>query len=403
MSTPNPSPASPAATSSLAPTPDAGEPARPQRGLRWAYGVAGTQTSRARDQEMGPVFTVLGLMQGLGWLSLVAYAGGTAGDPGGFLQRTGVYSAVALAASTAGAVAGFIFGIPRSLQGDAPAADGVMRGAVATPRDNTNLEQISDWLTKILVGVGLTQIGHLGGALATVSKVVAAGLGGAAALQRSDATVAGATIVYFLICGFLSVYLWTRLYLPGAMVASARYSEDLSRHVREEVRFQVGDLRTEVVRDVRTEVVHEVARDAMGVGGRARDDSRVEEARLARIKRGAGKVADDPWSGQFGGKSEQPGRRLSAEVGAAEDGYFPVELRVEATDGAKPLPSAVRFFIHPTFNNPTPVVPVRDGRATLNLRAWGAFTVGAVTDGGETELELDLSALESAPRKFREL
>src|SRR5205085_11890184 len=34
---------------------------------------------------------------------------------------------------------------------------------------NTNLEQISDWLTKILVGVGLTQFGSLRGNYASKS------------------------------------------------------------------------------------------------------------------------------------------------------------------------------------------------------------------------------------------
>src|SRR4051812_22645802 len=175
MNLPTLSPDAPAAASATAPTPSA-DAASARRGLRWPFGVAASNTSRARDQEMGPVFTVLGLMQAVGWLSLLAYAAGTAADPGRFLQRAAGFSGVALAAATAGAVAGFIFGIPRSLQGDAPAADGVMRGAVATPRDNTNLEQISDWLTKILVGVGLTQIGHLGAALAGVSERVAQGL-----------------------------------------------------------------------------------------------------------------------------------------------------------------------------------------------------------------------------------
>jgi glucosamine-6-phosphate deaminase len=47
-----------------------------------------------------------------------------------------------------------LFGIPRSLAGPEGAEDKAAAGAY---RPNTNLEQISDWLTKILVGVGLVQ------------------------------------------------------------------------------------------------------------------------------------------------------------------------------------------------------------------------------------------------------
>ena len=60
----------------------------------------------------------------------------------------GMLSAAAL---IAGGFFGFLFGIPRYL-----ATPGPMQ-----VQPNTNLEQISDWLTKVLVGVGLTQIGKI--------------------------------------------------------------------------------------------------------------------------------------------------------------------------------------------------------------------------------------------------
>jgi hypothetical protein len=71
---------------------------------------------------------------------------------------------VAGAAFLGGALLGFLFGIPRSLAVEAtPAgttAEPVEAGQrAALYRSNTNLEQISDWLTKILVGVGLVELG----------------------------------------------------------------------------------------------------------------------------------------------------------------------------------------------------------------------------------------------------
>ena len=74
-------------------------------------------------------------------------------------------------AALVGGVVGLLFGIPKSVSdpavapippkldtvaGDSDAPDTRARSSYAV---NTNLEQISDWLTKIMVGVGLTQVG----------------------------------------------------------------------------------------------------------------------------------------------------------------------------------------------------------------------------------------------------
>jgi hypothetical protein len=41
------------------------------------------------------------------------------------------------------------------------------------------------------------------------------------------------------------------------------------------------------------------------------------------------------------------------------------------------------------------------GVAELSIDAWGAFTVGAVADGGLTRLELDLAEHPDFPAEFR--
>ena len=84
-----------------------------------------------------------------------------------------------------GGLVGFVFGIPRLLQDASPAPqapDGT--GANARPTDgaapyggNTSLEQISDWLTKILVGVGLTQLANIPDGLNSLGEFLAPGLG----------------------------------------------------------------------------------------------------------------------------------------------------------------------------------------------------------------------------------
>ena len=119
----------------------------------------------------------------------------------------------------------------------------------------------------------------------------------------------------------------------------------------------------------------------------------------------AGVVADDPWKGVFGGSSidRQHGRMLSAEVMElkSQPGWYAVSMTVHSLPGAEPLQGAVQFFLHDTFRNNQPLVEARNGVACLHLKAWGAFTVGALCDEGECQLELDLAQLDRAPLEFR--
>jgi hypothetical protein len=61
----------------------------------------------------------------------------------------------------------------------------------------------------------------------------------------------------------------------------------------------------------------------------------------------------------------------------------------------------VEFHLHPTFEPSVRRVTALNGVATLQLEAWGTFTVGAVVLGTFTQLELDLASLTSAPKAFR--
>lgn len=90
-------------------------------------------------------------------------------------------------------------------------------------------------------------------------------------------------------------------------------------------------------------------------------------------------------------------------LGGGDSELFSLELAVESTDSARPLRDPVKFFLHDSFkpNDTLVVLPDAGGQAVLSLIVWGAFTVGAITDGGKTLLELDLEFLEGAPEKFR--
>lgn len=142
---------------------------------------------------------------------------------------------IALAALIIGIFLGFLFGIPRTLsapsapprtvvagkgqggEGDGTASgssDGDSAGGGTNFGVNTNLEQISDWLTKIMVGVGLTQIGKLPVATKVLADALKPGFGDFA----GAGTLGVLIVVFFSVCGFLIGYLWTRIYLTKEFV-----------------------------------------------------------------------------------------------------------------------------------------------------------------------------------------
>jgi hypothetical protein len=124
------------------------------------------------------------------------------------------------AALLAGVLLGFVFGIPRQLQLEeskvVASADQASSSSVSARvryQGNTNLEQISDWLTKILVGVGLTQIGQLPAIYGQIATFFGPAIGG-----DIGGTVAVCLTIFFPIVGFMIGYLWTRLYLGEELV-----------------------------------------------------------------------------------------------------------------------------------------------------------------------------------------
>ena len=122
--------------------------------------------------------------------------------PGGVRWSVfGTALALSAAAFLAGAIPGFLFGIPHTVQG-ATSSTGE-----AQYQGNTNLEQVSDWLTKIIVGIGLVQIGRVLPALGRLASNLRAPLGG----QASSAAFGLGTAISYALLGFFFVYLWSRV------------------------------------------------------------------------------------------------------------------------------------------------------------------------------------------------
>ncbi len=144
-----------------------------------------------------------GVLPGAGLLGLVLFSLGRSHP----WQALGGGLVATCAAAVVGGALGFLFGVPR-VRGGAAGAE--PHGSYVP---NTNLEQVSDWLTKVLLGVGLTQLGSIGERLDQLGRTLAPALGGGA----DAAPVAAALVLYFVLLGFLAGWLLTRLSLPRVL------------------------------------------------------------------------------------------------------------------------------------------------------------------------------------------
>jgi uncharacterized membrane protein len=113
--------------------------------------------------------------------------------------HSGVASMWAMACIAAGALIGFLFGVPR-----------INPNVRLTGRliPNANVEAVSDWLTKILVGVGLVNFRAIGDFIGRLSVDV----GRATA---TDKAFAAGLIVYFFVVGIIQGYILTRMFLAS--------------------------------------------------------------------------------------------------------------------------------------------------------------------------------------------
>lgn len=188
------------------------------------HGESSTPARRARVAARGDLSPnarrlglAAGILAGSGVLSLLLYAV-RCPEP---VSVVGGGLLVGGAVAAACAAVGFLFGIPRALaaQQESAAGTGHSRARYAA---NTNLEQISDWLTKLLVGAGLTQLGSLSRHFSALCGKLAPLLGD----QAGSPAIAGALVAEFGVLGFLGGWLCTRLLLASALSEADRRALD---------------------------------------------------------------------------------------------------------------------------------------------------------------------------------
>jgi hypothetical protein len=137
------------------------------------------------------------------------------------LRIFGMSAVFGSAAVAIGGLIGFLFGIPRSrttIESTESGARTIGAEPTVTPNTslpNTNLEQISDWLTKVLIGITLAQIGKVGSGAADLFNKMSNGLG----VGRSGTAFVGALVTYSTAIGFTFGWLATRMWVAWAIAA----------------------------------------------------------------------------------------------------------------------------------------------------------------------------------------
>lgn len=135
---------------------------------------------------------------------IIIYAFTTPGSHGTYL---GVSMLTATAAFLIGCFIGFLFGVPRVI------SSGQARlGQSSEYTPSSNLSEVSDWLTKLLLGAGLVQLTHLGAPIGNLIDHIAAALYTASSNAEAAKVTAGAIVFGYVTIGLLDGYVVTTMW-----------------------------------------------------------------------------------------------------------------------------------------------------------------------------------------------
>lgn len=171
--------------------------------------IATIENSLVDEKEnKGLVFILFLVIIGLFGIVIYAYQDYTNKIANNIYSTMATLFFVSGAIFTSSSLVGFLFGIPRTTVIDA--SEKSKSGYIG----NDNLLQVSDWITKIILGLGLTQIHQIPTILKKVAQFIME------STHVSNAAFIILVILYFACLGFLFGYLWTRLYFIKMLRAS---------------------------------------------------------------------------------------------------------------------------------------------------------------------------------------
>lgn len=307
---------------------------------------------------------------------------------------------VAAAALSVGGLLGFLFGMPRGRINEDSSDEQPRTEASIDYRPSNNLEQISDWLTKILIGVGLIELKELVGILRAIGHAVEGSFAGA---LTGTIVITQAVLVVFVVLGFYVSFLWTRIYYGPMQTLT---DNELIRRLRNQV-VTLKSVATQLAMgEIATPDIASESKAVRAASGDSQDPSNWSAAVLEKIKRF--RESEKNWDSNptediFGNPPrEANGRKLEAEIKVDLGSTLVIDLivrRISARD--KPLVGPVAFLLHPTFTSSVLYAQGNGKSAREKISSSGWFTVIAIMDEGNTILSYDLKKLPKAPRWFK--
>lgn len=300
---------------------------------------------------------------------------------------------------------------------------------------NNSLVEISDWLTKIIVGIGLINLKEIPDYFISLGEYVrvASKYDG----QLLNVYTIG-IVVYFAFLGLFTGYNYMRLVLSSKYkyaddnlirrelaIANEKVSEFKEENEQKDkkiIQFQsLVQEKEQLAKKLIDKVnepsmsdanIHTVIKKLKTTDETKKDNENldvhlykmIDEAKL-KLHKGLLIHHDDPQKGQWKSSPINNERELKATVIEETKGLYKVQLQVVSTNPKdNPLQNGemILFALHNTFGDPPiKIVKVEKQIAELNFYCYGSFTVGAFADNGNTELELDLAELPNISSYFK--
>jgi hypothetical protein len=290
---------------------------------------------------------------------------------------------------------------------------------------NNSLVEVSDWLTKIMVGLILINLKEIPGYFINLGEYVST------STKHKGELLNIYTISIVIYFGFLGLYIG---YNYMRLVLSNKYKKDDDRLIRkalEEEKEKVLKIKEECnQKDLKINQIENILKDKEQItktlikkinepemlqtntklvvqkmvhSKEVNDDKKTIElyvnkmianAKL-KLQKGLTFNDSDPQNGQWGQHAIHNERQLTATIIEEAKGLYKIKLKVISTNpDNNPLNSSdlVLFALHNTFGEPPiRLVKVENQCAELELYFNESFTIGAFVDKGTTELELNLA------------
>jgi hypothetical protein len=270
------------------------------------------------------------------------------------------------------------------------------------------LEEISDWLTKIIVGLSLINFNKILNLTYQTAKNIATAFSSTHVATPSNKYFAFsyALIVLFTASGFMVSYLWSFTILRSILIrrklGDARAQAELDPKVASAAAAGASQEKVKESHGVFDET--EAGSVAAQEQFEGEDFNELRSLVQKSLANRPIKVVDDTQKGRWGGLKENNGKKIIATVTESKKlkGLYDVSLKVSSTDKAKPLTGIVAFFVDSTFGFKDDLIYSRvneSGIAEVSLVAYEAFTVGVMCSDGTT-LEIDLDDEKGFPAGF---